>query len=169
MAHQFRTDTKAIKTAIASIKTRGLKLDVDIQAAGLDVLKHAATTGDTTLVDTLVHALPAGSRKLALVEWLLAYGTFGKLNVQTKEGKAAAEAGRLFQHDKTRTGDLVGAEMEPWTEFKKEPHVLTAFDAQGSMKAFMRRLADAETKGLTVEGKAEAAAMMRAALAKLEA
>lgn len=169
MSHVYRTDAAKIKAAIASIRLRGMKLDADIQAAGLDVLKHAATHGDTTLADALVHAMPNGSRKLALVEWMLAFGTFAKINVQSKAGKEAAAMGRLFQHDKERQGDLVGAELKLWTEFKKEPHVLTAFDAQGSMKAFLRKLTEATDKGLTVEGQAEAIALCHAALAKMGA
>lgn len=171
MSHVFRTEAAAVKKAIAGIKARGLKLDADIQAAGLDVLYHAAKHGDTTLADALVHALPNGSRKLALVEWMLAFGTFAKLNTSTKDGKAAAAAGRLFQCAKKdgRVGNLHGAELKLWTEFKKEPHVLTAFDAQGSMKSFLRKLTEATDKGLTVEGQAEAIALMHAALAKMGA
>lgn len=63
-----------INKAIASIHTRGKKLDADIQTAGLSILNHANEHGDSTLADKLVLALPKGSRKLALTEWLLEIG-----------------------------------------------------------------------------------------------
>lgn len=163
------TDAKKIAAAITSIKGRGTKLDADIQLAGLSVLQHAKNTGDTTLADRLVDAMPKGARKLALVEWLLAFGTFRKIDASTKAGKDAIAAGRLFQHDGTRVLNLDGAMAKEWHEFRKEPAPHTAFDAQASTKTLLKKLQDAAVAGLTVEGKIEAAANLRAALALLEA
>lgn len=162
------TDAKKIAAAITSIKGRGTKLDADIQLAGLSVLQHAAKTGDTTLADKLVDAMPKGGRKLALVEWMLAFGTFCKIDGHTKAGKDAIAAGRLFQHDKSRTLMLEQATAKEWHEFRKEPAPHTAFDAQASSKALLKKLQDAAASGMTLEGRAEAAANLRAALAMLE-
>lgn len=140
-----------IGKAIASIAGRGAKLDTDIQRAGLSVLSHVAKHNDTTLADKLVHAMPKGARKLALVEWLLAFGTFGKLDA--KVDKDAVAAGRLFKHDKTRRVDLAGAEAKPWHEFRKEPPVMTAFDAGAAVRSVLSRMTNAQAAGLTVQNR----------------
>lgn len=164
------TDAKKIATAIASIKGRGTKLDADIQHAALSVLQHCANTGDTTLADKLVQAMPKGGRALALVEWMLAFGTIRKLDAKSKDEKKAIEAGRIFQDDKkNRTLDLAGAQAKQWHEFRKEAAISTAFDAQASTKRLLAALQNAAAQGMTVEGKAEAAANLRAALEVLEA
>lgn len=157
---KYYTTATDINKAINSIKGRGAKLDADIHKAGVSVLAHAAQHGDTTLADALVHAMPKGGRKVALVEWMLAFGTFAKLD--PKADKDAVQAGRLFKHDKARTLNLDGAIEKCWTEFKKEPDVLTAFDAQAAVQSVIRRMQSAVSAGLPIEHKAEALAQARA-------
>lgn len=157
----------AITKAITSIQTRGGKLDKDIHIAGVSVLAHAAKHGDTTLADKLVHAMPKGGRKLALVEWMLAYGNISKLDPKTD--KAAIDAGRLFALDKAKKYNEAGAIAESWVEFKPEASVLTAFDAQAAVQSVLNRLNKANEGHIEIKGRAEALAQARALVAALEA
>jgi hypothetical protein len=155
-----------IKKAISSIGNRGVKLDADIHKAGVAVLAHATEHGDTTLADALVQAMPKGGRKLALVEWMLAYGQLAKLDQKTD--KDAIAAGRLFKLDRARTLDVAAAIATPWTEFKKEAPVLEAFDAQAAVHSLLARLQGAAKAGKTIEGSAAALADAKALVAMLE-
>lgn len=148
-----------INKAIDSIKNRGAKLDASIQLAGLSVLAHASEHGDTTCADRLVLAMPKGARKLALVEWMLAFGQVAKLD--PKADAEAIKAGRMFKLDRTRTLDLKEAEAKQWHEFKPEAAVSTAFDAQAAVMALLARLKGAESKGMSIEHKAEALAQAK--------
>ena len=134
----------AIDKAILSIKNRGAKLDNDIQLVGLSVLAHTAEHGDTGVMDRLVNAMPKSARKLALVEWMLAYGRARKL-------------------------DLEGAQEKKWHEFRLEAAVVTAFDAQSAVAALLARMKAASAKGLTIEHKAQALADAKALVEMLEA
>lgn len=154
------TTTADINKAIASIANRGAKLDGDIHRAGVSVLAHASEHGDTTLADALVHAMPKGGRKLALVEWMLAYGQLAKLD--PKQDKDAITAGRLFKLDRTRKLDMESAMGKSWTEFKPEASVQTAFDAQAAVASVIARLTAASAKGLPIQHKAEALAQAQA-------
>ena len=160
------TSAALITKAIASIQNRGGKLDTDIHAAGVSVLKHAAEHGDTTLADKLVQAMPKGGRKLALVEWMLAYGAIALLDA--KNDKDAIAAGRLFKLQKAKQYDEAGAIAESWTEFRKEAAVLTAFDAQAAVASVLARFKKASEGKLENKGKAEALAQARALVAALE-
>lgn len=148
------TNTTELNKAIASIASRGAKLDASIQLAGLSVLNHASEHGDTTLADKLVQAMPKGGRKLALVEWMLAYGQLAKLDKE--EDKEAIQAGRIFKLDRSRTLDLESADAKKWFEFKPEGDVATAFDAQAALASVLKRMKAATTKGMAIEHKQEA-------------
>jgi len=159
------TSAAEINKAITSIQGRGAKLDSDIHKAGVSVLVHASEHGDTTLADKIVLAMPKGGRKLALVEWMLAFGQLAKLDkVLDKE---AIEAGRLFKLDRTRKLDQQGAIDTAWTEFKPEPAVLDAFDAQAAVQSLLNRLSSATAKGLTVTNKEQALKQAQALVAAL--
>lgn len=160
--------TAAINKAIASIKNRGAKLDNDIQLAGLSVLAHASEHGDTSTMDALVNAMPKSARKLALVEWMLAYGQARKLDPKNKDEAAAIKAGRVFQLDRTRTLDLESAQAKPWHTFKPEAAPSTAFDAQAAVASVLARMRGAAAKGLSIEHKEQALADARALVAMLE-
>lgn len=162
----------AIQKAITSIGVRGGKLDNDIQHVALSVLAHGASEenggcGDTTLLDKLVQAMPKGSRKLALVEWALAFGQVRKLD--SKSEAAAIKAGRVFGFDKTRKLDLQGATDKPWHECRKEPSPMTAFDVHSAMKSVMARMKSASAAGLSIENKALALADAKALVEILSA
>ena len=167
MSVKLIVGTAEIDKAIASIGRRGAKLDDDIQLAGLSVLAHTAEHGDTGVMDRLVHAMPKSARKLALVEWMLAYGRARKLDINDKDEAKAIKEGRVFKFDKERKLDLEGAIENPWVGFKKEAPVHTAFDAQAAVKSVLARLAAASKNGLTVENKAQALAEAQALVAAL--
>lgn len=156
-----------LNKAIASIQNRGAKLDQSIHEAAVSVLVHAKAHGDTTLADKLVHAMPKGGRKLALVEFLLAFGPVSKLD--TVADKERIQAGGVFKLDKEKELRQAEAEAMPWTEFRKEPSVQEAFDAQAAVASVLKRLRAAGEKKLSVEHLAEARAEAKALLAALEA
>ena len=145
-----------INKAIASIASRGKKLDADIQTAGLSILNHVQEHGDSTLADKLVLALPKGSRKLALTEWLLAFGKLRILDKTNVDDAARIGAGAIFAYDKTKSTDIESATAKSWYDFKPEPDVLTAFDAQRAVQAVLASLAKAHAGGLTIENRAHA-------------
>lgn len=155
-----------IQKAITSIQNRGGKLDADIHIAGVSVLAHADAHGDTTLADKLVQAMPKGARKLALVEWMLAYGTVSLLDkVADRE---AVQAGRVFKMDRTKKYDEEGAIGESWVEFKPERDPLTAFDAQAAVASVLGRLTKAKRGHLAIKNRAEALAQALALVQALE-
>lgn len=169
MSIKLIVGTAAIGKAIASIKNRGAKLDNDIQLAGLSVLAHTAEHGDTSVMDSLVNAMPKSARKLALVEWMLAYGRARKLDPKSKDEAALIKAGAVFKFDKERKINLTGAQEKPWHEFKPEASVATAFDAQSAVAALLARMRGAAAKGMTIEHKAQALADAKALVEMLGA
>ena len=158
-----------INKAILSIANRGKKLDADIQTAGLSILNHVQEHGDSTLADKLVLALPKGSRKLALTEWFLAFGKLRILDKTNVDDAARIHAGALFAYDKTKSTDLESAGAKPWYEFKPEPDVLTAFDAQAAVQGVLAKLAKAQAGGLSIENRAHAVEAAQKLLAALQA
>lgn len=158
----------AIEKAITSIKTRGAKLDQSIWECGVSCLAHASEHGDTTLLDKLLNALPKGARKLAFTEWVLAHGQVRLLSNKVKAEKVRIKNGGTFILDRERTLDLEGAMAKSWVEFKPEPSVQTAFDLQGSVQSLVKRYEAAVAKGLTVEGKDDALATLKALTEVLE-
>uniref|UniRef100_A0A7M2QM07 Uncharacterized protein n=1 Tax=feces metagenome TaxID=1861841 RepID=A0A7M2QM07_9ZZZZ len=158
-----------INKAIASIATRGKKLDADIQTAGVSILNHADQHGDSTLADKLVQALPKGSRKLALVEWMLAFGKLRLLDKAVPEDAARIAAGAYFAYDKTKRTDIESALAKPWFDFKPEAPILTAFDAQAAVQGVLSKLTKAMAGGLEIQNRAHAIEAARKMLDALEA
>lgn len=168
MALQIIKGTALINKAIDSIKNRGAKLDSSIQLAGLSVLAHASEHGDTTCADRLILAMPKGARKLALVEWMLAYGQMRKLDHKQADEALRIKEGAVFKLDKARTLNLEGAQEKQWHEFKPEAAVATAFDAQAAVAALIARLKKAQDSGISIEHKTEALAQAKALVLALE-
>lgn len=161
-----------INKAIASIANRGKKLDADIQSTGLSIIYHAEEHGDSTLADKLVQALPKGSRKLALVEWMLAFSKLRLLDKANPDDAARIAAGAFFAYDKSKRTDIEGAAQKPWYAFKPEAPVLTAFDAQAAVQGVLAKLTKAVAGGLEIENRThalEAAQKLVAALSGAEA
>lgn len=157
-----------INKSIASIATRGKTLDADIQVTGLSILHHADEHGDSTLADQLVNALPKGSRKLALVEWMLAFGKLRLLDRTNPEDAARVVAGAYFAYDKTKHTDLDSAIRKPWFDFKPEAPVLTAFDAQAAVQGVLAKMTKAIAGGLEITNRAHALELARKMVEALE-
>lgn len=126
------TSKTDIVKAIASIQTRGKKLDNDIWVAAVSAMAHHAEHGDVTLVNTLVDAMPKGSRVNALREFILA---FGKVTYD--------EQNKVFAHDKEGTFDLEGAQEKSWVEFKPESEY-KPFDALKAIAKIVGRVQGAD-------------------------
>ena len=168
MTLQIIKGTASINKAIDSIKNRGAKLDSSIQLAGLSVLAHASEHGDTTCADRLILAMPKGARKLALVEWMLAYGQVRKLDPKNADEAIRIKGGQTFAIDRSRTLDIDSAQGKAWHEFKPEAAIATAFDAQAAVAALIARLKKAQDSGMSIEHKTEALAQAKALVLALE-
>jgi hypothetical protein len=145
------SNTADITKAITSIKNRGGKLDADIQLAGLSILQHIEQHGDTTLADKLYDAMPKGARRLALAEWMLAFGMIRALKKQDAADKEAIAAGRSFSIDRTKKTDMPGATAMQWHEFKPEKHVTEeAFDVQAEVQKLLGRIQKAQASGRAI-------------------
>jgi len=127
------TTSATIKAAIEDIRTTGKKLDQMIQVAACSVIQHNDKHGDVTLINTLVDAMPNGSRVNALRDFIL---TFGKVVYDDKA--------KEFKFDKNATTDLPSAKAIMWTEFKPE-QAYVAFDLSKLLANVLKK-ADAALK-----------------------
>lgn len=112
-------DHKAIVLAIASIKTRGAKLDNDIQLTGLSILAHIQKHREVSLFGQLYDAMPKGSRKNALLKWAVAFGCI-TVNMDKDTCKAQPFLFNKERADSEKGTDLQGATDKPWFLFKPE-------------------------------------------------
>lgn len=148
--------TAEIKKAILSIEKKGKSLDADIQKAAVSCLLHINKHGDTTLLDSLVHALPKGSRKSALVEWAVNLGEVRALDRANPDDAVAIEQGRLFKIDRSRNFVLEDALAAKWYDYKPEHDLLTVFDAQAMVASMVKRLNKAIKEGADIQNTASA-------------
>lgn len=155
MKTELITTAALINKEIASIKTAGAKLDQRIQVAGLSVLNHVDLHGDVTVVNGLFLAMPKGSRRKAMAEWLVAHG-----KVIPNPDKAA-QATVPFCYDKTKETRLDVAETMPWWEFAPEKAPLDVFDFNAMLAQLIKKAEKAEQSGIKIEG-AEALTKIRA-------
>ena len=121
--------------AIKSIATRGKRLDRDIQQAAVSVIHHVQQHGDVTVANSLVAAMPKGSRGNALKAYL---ESFGRMSWNGKEG---------FVFAKSKTTDMEGATAVMWTEFKPEPEY-KPLDVQSTVTNLLTRLERDLEKGV---------------------
>ena len=142
------TKTSDIVSAIEDIRSTGKKLDNMIQIAACSVIQHVGKHGDITLVNTLVEAMPQGSRVNALRDFI---GTFSKAEYD--------EATKAFKFNKEKKTDLVGAQAIMWTEFKPE-QAYVAFDLQKLLASVLKK-ADAALKDAPQEVDLELLAKLR--------
>ena len=104
------TNKADLVAAIEDIRSTGKKLDSMIWVAGVSVLAHIDQHGDISLAQSLVDAMPKGSRVNALIAFM---EKFGKVRYD------ATKKALVFA--KTKTTDLEGAQGKSWVEFKPEP------------------------------------------------
>lgn len=139
------TGTAAIDKAILSISNRGKKLDGDIQMCGLSILAHIEQHGDITLFTKLYHAMSAGSRRNALVDWAC---QFGKLAVNLDADKKE----RPFLYVKTKATDMTGAMEKPWYECKPEKALDEEFDFVSKLTSLLAQAKKARESGKPIKG-----------------
>lgn len=129
------------------LKAAGKKLDDRIQTAGMSVINHVDKHGDITVVDGLMDAMPAGSRKTAMIEWLLAHG---KLKQNIIDGKVSKDAPWLFNRE-GKTDLIKGAEF-PWFTFKPEKLEEPSFDFQAMLNSLLSKATKAAAAGKEIRG-----------------
>lgn len=139
-----------ITKAIVSIQGRGKKLDADIQHAALSIIDHIAGpgSGDVSLAEQLVHALPKGSRKTALVAWFHNFGPMRELNPTlhvADKAKLEKNKDALFQYVKGKMNMEKGIET-PWYDCKPEGPLLAYFDVDAAIAGLIKKL-EAELEG----------------------
>lgn len=125
-------NAEQIEASIKRISTAGKKLDADIQAAGLGCINHIDQHGDVRLVNRLYLAMPKGSRKTALAQWLLA---FGKVSANTTETKKDSP----FVYAKDKPTMLAEAATKPWYDFAPEKAPDELFDVMKALEAVLNR------------------------------
>lgn len=133
-------DHKAITLAIASIKSRGAKLDNDIQLTGLSILAHIQKHREVSLFGQLYDAMPKGARKVALLKWATAFGAIS-VNMDKATSKTTPFLFNKERADSEKGTDLQGATDKPWFLFKPEPTPREAFNLEATIKTLQDLLA----------------------------
>jgi hypothetical protein len=139
-------ETKDVKRRITSTKTRGTTLRKDIQANGLESMRHAYTHGDITLLTLQYHAIAADSDKTKFKQWVQEYTPFKLLTSTLKDSKGNAVKVKAFKKPKKATGkvwNIVEAEAVPyWTlELEKEEKpLLTEEQARVLLQKYLKTL-----------------------------
>lgn len=123
-----------INKAIASITASGAKLDKLIQDTAVAVAEHFAQHKDTGLVNRLFLAMPKGSRRMALADWLLKFVAV----LPNTDQKTKAEQPFVFAKDKTT--NAVEAAKVQWYDLKKEKAVDEVFDVRAKVMALIRSI-----------------------------
>lgn len=99
-----------IAAATADIARVGKKLDTMIQVCGMSCLAHVDEHRDVAVLENLFAAMPKGSRKKALLDWILKYGkVLGNI-----DEKGKLDESKPFLFNRKGSTNLEGAEAEPW-------------------------------------------------------
>ncbi|ABW23082.1 hypothetical protein [Pseudomonas phage PAXYB1] len=138
--------TEEINRAIDAIRVRGKELDEAIQLTGLSIIHHIDQCGDVTVVKALYEAMPKGSRRNALVEWLVLHGKV-QVNTDKKSNKDLP-----FLYNKFGKTDLVGATNSPWYSFKPEKALDQEFNLAAALATIKKQVLQAQTKGKVIVG-----------------
>lgn len=150
-----------IELAIKSIAGRGAKLDNDIQLTALSCIAHYADHRDNTLINRLWLAMPKGSRRSALTEWLV---QFGGVDVNMNKETAKEQPFVTPAKDARRPVDIAGGTAKPWYECKKEKEPSEEFDFNAMLATLLKKAEAASASGKVIVG-ADALAAVRKAVA----
>lgn len=135
MTTEIKTLNRAeIDKAIASIQSRGAKLDKDVHVTGVSILAHIEQHREVSLMVKLFNALPKGSRRNALVAWAIQYG-----QVAVNMDKATAKDFPLV-FDKSKATRLTEANANPWFNFKKEKAPADEFSFDDELAKFTAKI-----------------------------
>ncbi len=143
IAHKLILGAESLKTAIASIQVAGKKLDNDIQMACMSIANHIELHGDVTLADKLFHAMPKGSRRNAMADWMVLHG---KVMLNLADNKDTV----IFLFDKKATTKLDDGAAMPWWECKPEKPVTFSLDMDKLIEQAIKRKVKAESEGLEI-------------------
>lgn len=119
--------------AIETIKRAGARFDSMVQAAGLSALNHLAKHGDIGPVNRLMLAMPKGSRKSSLSQWLLNWGSL-MLNTD-----ADTKAEKPYVYSKKGKTDLIGAAEQHWSDAQKPRDISDVFDIQKALAQLIKK------------------------------
>lgn len=155
------TEQKEFDKALESITSRGNKLANDIQVAALSAIAHCAEHKNPVWINRLYLAMPNGTRRAALSEWFLAFGT---VSANTDAG---TKKDMPFCNDKTKADgfDLEAAAETPWYEMKKEPDPDQVFDLHKAVAALIAKASKPGVK-LANPKQADELKMLKAAFIK---
>ncbi len=126
--------TEALNKEIKSIATAGAKLDKMIQNTAVGVAEHFAAHKDTGLVNRLFLAMPKGSRRTALADWLL------KFVAVSVSMDASSKKEQPFIYDKSKTTDPVAGAETMWYDLKAEKSLEEVFDVATMVRSMLNRM-----------------------------
>ena len=150
-----------IGVAIEAIRKTGKKLDDMIQVCGMSVLAHCDKHNNVDVLLTLWGAMPQGSRKKALMDWVLKYGKV----IANMDEKGVVVADKPFLFNRKGKTDLIGAENEPW--FACAPEKLDVpLDFMKMLESMLAKAAKASDKGKLENG--EGLAELRATFERIK-
>lgn len=144
-------NTTEILSTIKTIRSTGKKLDKLIQQAALGCVAHSCHSGDVTLGQKLVDALPDGVRKNALLGFLEEFGQFAIV----KRSVVYIRVQRLFDRcngNVAATDEYVESIDKHWTAFKPEPLPKSKYDCMVELKAFVEKMQRQLHSGNAVHG-----------------
>ena len=110
----MKTQAMILK-AIDGIKRSGQSLDNKIQETACDVLQHIEEHSEVSLACKLFQAMPNGSRRAALVEFLIQNGKV----MPNPDKKTRSERPFVF-NKKGPAFSATRVSAKPWFEYKKE-------------------------------------------------
>jgi hypothetical protein len=152
------SNAKAIGIKIQSIAKRATTLRVDIQAVGIDIIRHIDEHGEVSLANQLYLAIGDGGHKAALGQWFLNYAKVSaNSNPKTKD-----ERPFLFKAEKVT--DVESAMINKWYDAVKAPELDKLFDLHAAIESLLKKATKADSAGkLLVTGDAttEALASLR--------
>jgi len=130
--------TEILNKEIAAIKSAGTKLDAMIQGTAVGVAEHYAQHSDTGLVNRLFNAMPKGSRRSALADWLL---KFVSVSVNTD---AASKKDSPFSHNKKGATDAEAGALVMWYDLKAEKPIDEIFDVMTALRGMLKKMEKSE-------------------------
>lgn len=131
-----------------SIKRRGKAFDRDVQSLCLTAIGYANTHGDVTIANRILPAIPAGSRKQAIVNLLEGLGCL-KYDAKSK----------MFNHtkredvlrDPVAIVEALAHRNNFWTNYTPEPTIVSNLDALEAVHKLVKRLQSAADKGTVID------------------
>lgn len=157
----LKSSAADVAKAIESIKNRGARLDADIHAAACAALAHIEKSGDYTLINRLLLAMPKSSRRNSLAVWACAFATLVK-NEGGDKSKPVETFPLIKGGDKVM--DVAGAVAKPFWEFKNVKEGTDGFKFDDYIGGVMKKLA-----AIAADTKSADAAAARATLHALSA